>query len=1019
MTDGAAASSRKRLQGAPDAPRRRLLRALAVALACLAVLTAAVVVGAPLVIERAVRDGAASLSRATGRRVTLGRVDVRVGARVRVDIRDLDVAARAGATRRTPALHVRAIHAVVRWWPFVRSRGRSLAVESITVDSPAVEVARSADGSLSVDDVAARLRAPTRTSPPHGAPRVHIDRVDVRDARVTLVEVGPEGATHAVSLSRTRASARDVSPGAPIRVAVDGALLADAPNARLVAELVPAPTRQTPDALRLRSLSLSLHRVVLDPALALDAAHAAPIERARLDGTARIDLPTAGGAVDLRADLRADEVVMRQGRAPGDASSRRFDASLTLDSAIDRAQGRYDLRRVALSVDGMGFEGRADLRSTDGRPVVHALELRSTGVRLERVVALLPERMRPPPAALEGPVEITASAVGSHDDAHLDARVDLASATVALPDLRKPAGAPLSIELHGHATPGRVDVERLGVVLGPLRLLSHGVVRWPESLDLSFDSGQVALEDLLPFVPSAQRGIAGRASFRGEARVVGEVRRASDGDHARVSLALRAAAVHTAALALQGDVDVRAEAGMHRGRLALRGDLDATRAHLGTPGGVDKPAGVPLRAHVELHRTGRRVRVESAWLEAPGVKLSGSLDADLATGRLTARTPECDLDVARLGALLPDITRRLPRPLSAARARFALTFEGDPRALRDAEAHVTNLALHAPFGTLRGRFDVFGLESPRRVDLDVDLDALDLGAIVPEETTPQRSRARPTWLDAIEVDARVRGREVRFRENVFSNVDAHVTLSRGHLDAPTLRFRLADGSVDLTGTRLRLDGARELTLHARVDRLDLARLGADPTPRAQGRLTLDADLTGPTEGEHPERSLTGSLHATATDLRVQRVATPTITFSNPLLARLAARAPRGGDSGEARAPVGMRRLEARFRLDRGVLQTVTPLAADSELGAIELSGSIALGGAIDLRGSLQIPPESIRAQTHGRLLPAGPVPVNVHVTGTGGEPRVEITDVSAMVRALAGSGLRAIGARLRERFGSP
>jgi len=45
------------------------------------------------------------------------------------------------------------------------------------------------------------------------------------------------------------------------------------------------------------------------------------------------------------------------------------------------------------------------------------------------------------------------------------------------------------------------------------------------------------------------------------------------------------------------------------------------------------------------------------------------------------------------------------------------------------------------------------------------------------------------------------------------------------------------------------------------------------------------------------------------------------------------------------------------------------------------------------------------------------VPVTVHVTGATDEPRIEISDISATLRALSGGVFRALGARLREGFG--
>ncbi|MEI8258142.1 MAG: AsmA-like C-terminal region-containing protein, partial [Deltaproteobacteria bacterium] len=676
--------------------------------------------------------------------------------------------------------------------------------------------------------------------------------------------------------------------------------------------------------------------------------------------------------------------------------------------------------------DGMQLAGRVTVHDVRAHPEILALDLRATELRLERVIPFLPAGMVPPHAHFEGPVDLEATAGGSPGNAQLDARLDLSAATITLPALLKPAGSPFSVEFHGHAAGTHVDIARMGVVLGPLHLLLHGTVDRAETADLTFDSGSVALEGLLPFLPSVRHDLAGRASLHGTARLEGRVRRARHEDVLHLGLTLRGAQIVTDALRLEGDADARADARLEHGRQSLVLDLDATRATITAGSRIDKPAGVTLRLHADVQRGPHRaVNVRALTLDTQGLQLEGAGSFDPSRHHFDARCTACDIDAAALTEIAPVLRGRLAVPLSQAVLRATFTADGDPAAPGDANVHASALAFTAPYGALHGRIDVEGLQHPRRLAFDLDVDRLDLDAIehtgtvrpgaVPaarpasSSTSDALSVSRDAQLNDIVIDGRLHAREVTRGDSSFAAVELRVTARDGNLDFPTLRFRYADGTVDLSHSRWQLTERHRLDVHVRAVGLDLEQLGrgGDADRRATGRIDVDTDFTGSTEDADVQRTFLGAVHLTGRNMVVRRVVTPVLTIDHPLLARFSLRlGPREG-SNEPRQPLAISSLDARLRLDGGVLRTIAPVVADTEVGRFEVDGSASLDGALDLRGTVHIAPDEIWRQSNHRLLPPAPVPVHVRITGQTDEPHVLVVDLGATIQSLLGSSVRA------------
>ena len=108
----------------------------------------------------------------------------------------------------------------------------------------------------------------------------------------------------------------------------------------------------------------------------------------------------------------------------------------------------------------------------------------------------------------------------------------------------------------------------------------------------------------------------------------------------------------------------------------------------------------------------------------------------------------------------------------------------------------------------------------------------------------------------------------------------------------------------------------------------------------------------------------------------------------------------------------IRRFDAPLRVERGSFVTTGPITADTDAGAIRLTGRVGADRTLALAGRVTLPPEAVERMTSGARVPSGDVPVSIRVTGTTDAPRVEVDDLAVTLGALVGSRLRAIGREL-------
>ncbi len=190
-----------------------------------------------------------------------------------------------------------------------------------------------------------------------------------------------------------------------------------------------------------------------------------------------------------------------------------------------------------------------------------------------------------------------------------------------------------------------------------------------------------------------------------------------------------------------------------------------------------------------------------------------------------------------------------------------------------------------------------------------------------------------------------------------------------------------------------------------------AALGTEPARRANGSLDVTAHLTAEgADGDAMRASLDGRLHLSGVNVVVQRLVNPTVSISLPLIGSRPTQ--RSRPPRDPTRPMLIRRFDAPLRVERGSFVTTGPITADTDAGAIRLTGRVGADRTLALAGRVTLPPEAVERMTSGARVPSGDVPVSIRVTGTTDAPRVEVDDLAVTLGALVGSRLRAIGREL-------
>jgi hypothetical protein len=677
-------------------------------------------------------------------------------------------------------------------------------------------------------------------------------------------------------------------------------------------------------------------------------------------------------------------------------------AALGLDAAIflRESTGALHVSEAELRVGDLVVRGEARAHDLATDPAIDALTI-SAGGPVERLLELAPPARRRAGVALRGPFAATLAAHGKRGDLAGRITVDLDPASLRAPGLEKPAGTRLGLDVEGRVT-SLVELSRATLGLGPLLLSARGKVSSAERLDLAFDWREAALGPLLALFPEASTRFAG-ITLNGNLAGSGTLSRAGGKTEVATKLSLRGALIRRGALALLGGTDATVSVMTTGDKVSARIAADLGAATLGVAPVFSKAAGRPahLAFTIVSARDGSHASVLDAQLALPGATIDG-LALEIEPHHAHVTVADAALALGPLAASIPLLGAVVPPTLATATAHFSLDFSGDPDDLASATLHVGGLSAASGPARLAGSIDVEGLRPVRAIrvaitDGALDLDALGLAAPA-GGAGPARAAARATAISA-----RVHLDTVRARGATLHPLDAELGVERGRVTVKSLHTGVFGGAIDVDKTWIDLGGAApEVELHARIDGVDLAQLGASPDVELRGRASGQIDLHGAGDGRAAlTRSLLGSVRLALRDVHARRAFTRKVTVVNPILGEIFAQAAKKS-AGKTRL-IELREASGRFDVGSNRLTTSEPFVVRSDDLTASVRGTIGFDQALALEGQLSLAPRAIAAATEGTLVPVRPIPLQLRVSGDASAISLEILELSESVLALRGA----------------
>lgn len=956
------------------------------------------------------------IEKALGRSVTIGEISTTILPVLGAEIRDVVVAGRT--PEEAPLLRIERVRFGVELWTAIKSFGDEVRLRELVVEGLAVEIIREADGSLSYEDVVARL---TEGPPPEEAPKplspeaqrfirnLELQRIAVEKGAVKLVD---RAAGTEARISDLLVELTDVRLDQAFELRVAAAVLADAQNFDLRTKVGPVPLDDPEAALPVEYITLKADGV--------DLAAIAPY----IAGAAPVAINSAAFSADLRIDdpLGAKGAIVSSGRlgvaglSVGEPAGEAFDLVIEPNLTFALSSGTVDLTGFRVSLAEMKVI--ADGKITEvlsGRPSFSGVEVRTEAFDFGRLFALLPpaKAALPPGAVLDGPLAVSVKADGDPDQQQIALDVNLDGAQVVVPDaVAKPAGTPLNVAAEAHLTRTDLDLKKLALVFGPMALRLAGTVQNFEDprFDLTGGISPTPIAGVARLLPAVNAAVPADVKIGGslglDLRAKGNKASFDGAVDLRISDAdLRAPG---ATLAGSGRVQVTAK-GQPSGAIAVTADSDLDGLAVVAGDAFNKPAGTPLA-----------IDVQAALGAGGGLDLSraklvvGPLAVDAkgkraASGALDMQATVSPFEIGALAQILPAM---VDNPFAAAKIGMAAAIKGDFAKPATVEAQLSDFSFAMGRSSLKGTASVKNLDAPI-IRFDFSSPYLDLDAILPtggEEEAPADDGGPaeiPEIVRVIDAEGSLRVARGVLSEIDFTDFIATLTLKGGVLslqkldfDAYKGHFTAAPTKVDLRQPQPDFNLVMKLT---DVDADEVLTEQADLRNVLTGRMSTEMTLSGRgLEWPTIRDSLTGDLGLALANGQFER-----LELGNAIVGKVDDKVP--FLKVDKRFKTRLKNLAGQFRVADGRMTLVRPMVTETGEGPLELSGSIGLDKTLDLRGTLQLQPEAVKQWSGGKIKLDKAMPVGLRIGGTLLDPEVSGIEAQDLAMALVGAAAAAAG----------
>ena len=289
----------------------------------------------------------------------------------------------------------------------------------------------------------------------------------------------------------------------------------------------------------------------------------------------------------------------------------------------------------------------------------------------------------------------------------------------------------------------------------------------------------------------------------------------------------------------------------------------------------------------------------------------------------------------------------------------------------------------------------------------IDVDKL----LIPTNTKQEKPPLDPKTFAGLSGRAEVKIDKLRAQKQEMTNVIAEVTLQEDDLQIKTARLEAFGGTVDASGTHLRL-AHPDQPLHAQLSLKDIEL--AQGLAMVSDKKVLGGKFNGAVnfdaKGDDP-----ATLKKTAAGLIQGKILDGTF-FGKDLIASvagpLASKLPFGlaGKGGQGGATSLGKELPFGLQLENGRAKLKQPIKINLPEAALAFDGGLTLEGILELAGHADLSPQTIATLTGGRAKVDSPVPIKFKLGGPAWKPEVTDVDVGDAVKTIVrGAAAGAIG----------
>lgn len=945
-----------------------------------------------------------------GRKVSTGKVSTTFLPSLSARINHIELGPDAKVDGDLPLARLGAVSFEMSLWDAIVSLGKEVTVTRVAVEGLEVNVTRHADGSLSYEDVLARLASDAAPEEPEAeeAPaeplsaevQEYLRGISVSEIRLTgsvrFVDHAAGGTPVESQINDVRVMVSDLRLGSPARVAMRAAVFTPRPNFRL--SFTTGVINEDLDTSKFADLTdveanlTDIDLARLSPYLAL------PVKLAEAQLSMSFASPEVSATKPVQAKGKVSLSPLRI------AGGERCDLSMELDASADP---------VALSADVKTFDvawGKARLNVSGAfrdlamsSPTFSGLKVVGSDLDLVAIRRCWPELGKSVPAELvaQGPASFTVEATGDINRHTLNAKVELQAVRTAWGTLfEKPAGEPFAFSVDGTFTANDAHLRSATLTLGELSLETKGTMtNFDEPMfDLTLAAKPFRFDSVARLVPGTREQlVAAGITSAGSGAMHGFLKGTAENVDTKLELSLADVGLEVPGTKLSGGLSfVVAAKGNPSADLDASLVFDARNAEIVVDEMVNKTKNVPLVVDLAVVRRGSRMdlpRFEVRFAELL-MQAKGSFDLD--AGTTNVAVDFAPLDLEKFAKVVPAI------PASFAKGgvvKTKMSVSGNPNELSSVVLALDGLDVRLGKSDVKGSMRVVDLESPR-VELAltsnlIDVDALFPPSDAPKEEAPGETEKVPAAddpsLKAYQFDGRVavkriivQGRELTDFKSVIHLKDGVFVLEEGTFGAYGGRVVASGSEAEIWKAKMPFKGRLAL------QKVDVGALLANETKWAgvlAGRGSFDVDVSGEGfETSDLEKSLTGTIGMAFEEGRWSAASLlPKLTTALEPLEKIP-----GLRLGKLTGSNAIRNLVGAFVVKDGRMTLEKPAQLMLDGYAVSLEGAVGVAGGLFLDATWSLPGSLISQLTQGHCKADGVIPVPMNIGGTLSSPDISV-----------------------------